>query len=134
MRAVGGGLLLYLAFAALRQWRHPDNGDGDGSAPCTLRDAVLVNLLNPNPYLGWALVLGPSALAAWREDPAYAVALVATYYGTMVALLALFILLAGTVRFLNPRAQRGLMAASALALAGLGLYMVIAGVRGVAAA
>lgn len=134
LRASGGGLLLYFAYVAMRQWRNPSALDGHRSAPRTLFAAVLVNLLNPNPYLGWALVLGPSALAAWREHPAHAVALVCAFYGTMVAMLALFILLVGTVRFLSPRAQRGLIAVSALALAGLGLFLLVTGVRSANAA
>ena len=129
LRAGGGVLLLYFAYVALRQWRGPAAPDTRRSGPRTLLDAVLVNVLNPNPYLGWALVLGPSILSAWREHPAHAVALVGAFYGTMVAMLALFIFLVGTVRFLGSRGQRALLAASALALAGLGLYLLITGVR-----
>jgi threonine/homoserine/homoserine lactone efflux protein len=133
LRASGGILLLYFAYVALRQWRHPAEPDTRRSAPRTLLDAVLVNVLNPNPYLGWAFVLGPAALAAWRERPSHAVALVGAFYGTMIAMLALFIFLIGTVRFLGSRGQRALLAVSALALAGLGLYMLVTGVRGAGA-
>ena len=129
LRASGGCLLLYLAYVAFRQWRRPDAPDTHRSAPQTLRDAVLVNVLNPNPYFGWALVLGPAVVAAWHKHPANAVALVGAFYGTMVAMLALFIVLVGTVRFLGSRGQRALVAASAFALAGLGLYLLVTGVR-----
>ncbi len=129
LRASGGALLLYFASVALRQWRRPAAPDKHRSAPRTLLDAVLVNLLNPNPYLGWAFVLGPSAIVAWHERPSHAVALVGAFYGTMVAMLALFIFLIGTVRFLGSRGQRALLAISALALAGLGLYLLVTGVR-----
>ena len=134
LRASGGCLLLYFAYVAMRQWRQPGAPDLDGSAPRTLRDAVLVNLLNPNPYLGWSLVLGPSALAAWREQPLYAFVVVGAFYGTMVGMLAIFIFLVGTVRFLGSGGQRRLVGASALALAGLGLYLLYAAVRNWAAA
>ena len=134
LRASGGGLLLYFAWAAFREWRHPSATDSHRSAPQTLLEAVLVNVLNPNPYLGWALVLGPAVLAAWHEQPSNALALVGAFYGTMVAMLALFILLVGTVRFLGPRGQRALVAASACALAGLGTYLLVTGVRYFAAA
>lgn len=130
LRAGGGALLLYFAYVAMRQWRHPAELDMRRSAPRTLLDAVLVNLLNPNPYLGWALVLGPAALSAWHERPAHAAVLVGAFYGTMIVMLVLFIFLVGTVRFLGSRGQRALLAASSLALAGIGLYLLIAGVRG----
>jgi threonine/homoserine/homoserine lactone efflux protein len=134
LRAGGGVLLLYLAYVALRQWRNPAAPGTHRSAPRTLLDAVLVNLLNPNPYLGWAFVLGPSAISAWHERPSHAVALVGAFYGTLIAMLALFIFLVGTVRFLGSRGQRALLAASVLALAGLGLYMLVTGLRSFGAA
>lgn len=129
LRASGGGLLLYLAYVALSQWRHPSAPESPSSAPRTLLDAVLVNVLNPNPYLGWALVLGPSTLAAWHENPWHAVALVGSFYGTMIAVLALFILLVGTAGFLGSRGRRALVGASAVALAGLGLYLLVTSIR-----
>jgi threonine/homoserine/homoserine lactone efflux protein len=94
------------------------------SAPRTLFQAALVNILNPNPYLGWAFVLGPSAVTAWHQRPADAVALIASFYGTMVVMLSLFIMLVGTVRFLGPRGRHGLLAISALILALLGAYLL----------
>lgn len=124
LRFAGGLLLLYLAWVAFRQWRDPAKAASSGSAPRTLLEAVLVNLLNPNPYLGWTLVLGPSALAAWREHPAHAVALIAAFYGTMVTMLAGFIFLVGSARFLGPGGRRGLLAVSAVTLAGLGIYLL----------
>ena len=125
----GGVLLLYFAWADFRQWGGPIDQRSHDSAPRTLFQAALVNVLNPNPYLGWALVLGPSVLTAWRQHPANAVAIVVAFYGTMVAMLALFIVLVGTARFLGPRRQRGLLAVSALILALLGASLLIAGLR-----
>ena len=63
LQAAGGVFLLYLAWANYRQWRGqtPTNADsGGGAAPRTLVQAATVNILNPNPYLGWSLVLGPA--------------------------------------------------------------------------
>jgi threonine/homoserine/homoserine lactone efflux protein len=134
LRAGGGLLLLYLAWVAFGQWRNPAEPGAGGSAPRTLFEAVLVNALNPNPYLGWALVLGPTMLAAWRERPSYAVALVVGFYGVLVATLAAFILLAGTARFLGPRGRRALIGISVAVLAGLGVYLLASGLRGFAAA
>ena len=99
------------------------------SAPRTLFEAALVNVLNPNPYLGWALVLGPSVAVAWSHAPADAIALVASFYVTMVVTLAGFVFLAGTARFLSPSRQRALVGASALLLAGLGMTLLVMGVR-----
>ncbi len=130
LRAAGGLLLLYFAWAAFQRWRCPVEPDSAAQAPRTLLQAALVNVLNPNPYLGWALVLGPAVVGAWRLDPMAAVAIVVAFYGTMTAMLVLFIVLVGTARFLGPRGQRMLLALSALVLALLGFSLLYAGLRG----
>ncbi len=127
LRIAGGLLLVYLAWGAFRQWRRPTADAPGASAPRTLLEAALVNLLNPNPYLGWALVLGPSVLAAWREHPTHGVAMVVAFYGTMSLTLAGLILVAGSTSALGPRFRRGLAGVAALVLAGLGAYLLTSG-------
>ena len=64
LQCAGGLFLLYLAAQAFRAWRSraaPRESDGRHA----LFKAATVNLLNPNPYLGWSLVMGPLVLAAW---------------------------------------------------------------------
>lgn len=132
LQGAGGVLLLALAAAALRQWRRGDGGGerpGD-SGPRTLAHAVAVNVLNPAPYLGWTLVLGPATMRAWAVAPAHGVALVAAFYLTLVATLLATILLLGTTSVLGPRGRRALLLASALTLAGLGLYQLGLALRG----
>jgi len=128
LQAAGGVLLLYLAGATFRAWRAGRQQDEESviSAPRTLLEAALVNILNPNPYLGWSLVLGPQALKAWSRAPSHAVALIAAFYLTMVAMLALIIVLFGTTRALGARGRRVLVLVSAVALAALGVYQVAA--------
>ena len=128
LRAGGGVLLLYLAMRAFREWREPATSSRD-SAPQTVFQAVLVNLLNPNPYLAWALILGPAVVAAWSHDPGHAFALVASFYVTMLLALAAFVLLIGAARFLNPRRQRALVGASAVLLAALGMLLLATAMR-----
>ena len=127
LRMAGGVLLLYFAWTAFRQTRSSMEAVAPGSAPRTLFQAVLVNLLNPNPYLGWAFVLGPALLTAWHRQPGEGIALIVTFYGVLVTTTASFIVLVGTARFLSPRVQRGLLGLSAFVLAGLGLYLFFQG-------
>jgi threonine/homoserine/homoserine lactone efflux protein len=123
LRGAGGLLLVYLAYSAFRQWLtwRDSRSEGVGAAPRTLAQAVAVNLLNPNPYLGWSLVLGPKLLEAWREGPANAIALLGGFYGTMVFMLALSIVFFGSARFFGEGVRRALVLASAITLAVLGL-------------
>jgi threonine/homoserine/homoserine lactone efflux protein len=131
LRAAGGVLLLVLAWSAYRHWRRPSpDAPSSVPAPRTLLQAAFVNVLNPGPWLGWTLVLGPAVLAAWRSGPAHAVALLVAFYATMVAANAGIILLLGTTRFLGPGARRALVLLSALALAALGVYQLIISILG----
>jgi threonine/homoserine/homoserine lactone efflux protein len=134
VQAAGGVLLLYLAALTFAQWRKQGQGQATqpGSVPRTLLQAAGVNLLNPNPYLGWSLVLGPLCLKAWHTGPLNAVALLVAFYGTMVVSLAALIIVFGTVRSLGPRVVRVLLLLSALTLCGLGVYQLAAGLGALA--
>jgi threonine/homoserine/homoserine lactone efflux protein len=125
LRMAGGVFVLYLAFGAFRTWRR-----FDARAPLappaggSLMRATLVNLLNPNPWISWSLVLGPLLLKAWREAPAHAAALLAGFYGVMVTGLAATIVLFGLARKLGPGVSRALIGLSAMALAFFGCWLL----------
>ena len=128
LQAAGGIFLVYLAWASYKKWRQRITAESktNDSAPRTLAQAVTINLLNPNPYLGWSLVLGPSVLAAWHESSTSAVVLIIAFYTTMVIVLACTILLFGTTRFLGSSSRRALILISAVTLAVLGVYQLVA--------
>jgi threonine/homoserine/homoserine lactone efflux protein len=125
LQGAGGLLLLYFAWGSFVQWRRGTSisGSEEGRSPSTLMQAVAVNLLNPNPYLGWSLVLGPAAVTAWHDRPTNAVALVVAFYAVLVTATAGTIALMGTTRFLGERGRRGLLLVSAIVLALLGIYL-----------
>ncbi len=129
LRLAGGLLLMFLAFKSFQQWRSgpESNTETDDKIPQSLREAVLVNLLNPNPYLGWALILGPMTLDAWQLNPLYGVSVVATFYLILVTLLAITIVAFGTSRFLGPKLQKNLILLSVVILAVLGIYQMYLG-------
>ena len=131
LRLAGGAFLLYLAWGAYQQWRSDDSRPSAQAekVPKTLIEAALVNLLNPNPYLGWTLILGPIVVGAWQEAPSSGVAVVVAFYATMVTTLAVLIVLFGSAHFLGARFQRVLMLVSVWILAGLGLYQLAKSVQ-----
>ncbi|MFH0992594.1 MAG: LysE family transporter [bacterium] len=136
LQAAGGVFLVYLAWASYSRWRQQTTTESDtnDSVPRTLLHAATVNILNPNPYLGWSLVLGPAVLAAWHQSPTHALVLIIAFYATMVTVLACTIFLFGTTRFLDPGSRRVLILLSAITLAVLGVYQFTAGLlRGAAA-
>jgi len=132
VRLAGGAVLLLFAFLAARSWHGFDAGRAETprAEPRSLLGAALVNLASPGPYLGWSLVMGPLLLKGWREAPANGIALLAGFYGVMVAGMAVIIVLAGAARGLGPRANRAMIGLSAVALAGLGVWQLWAWAAG----
>jgi threonine/homoserine/homoserine lactone efflux protein len=122
LRLAGGVFVLYLAWAAAKTWR-AYHAQRMAPAPSSLLRAALVNVLNPNPYISWSLVLGPLLLKGWREAPSHGVALLAGFYGVMVLSLAGTIALFAAARNLGPRVNRVLIGLSSLALACFGFYL-----------
>ena len=127
LQAAGGAFLLVLAGTSYRRWKQNKAASpaDKGSAPHTLVQAAVVNLLNPGPYLGWSLVLGPAVMSAWSRSPASAVVLIAVFYTTMITTLGLIIFAFGATSLLGPGGRRKLVLASTITLAALGLYLLV---------
>jgi threonine/homoserine/homoserine lactone efflux protein len=70
---------------------------------------VTVNLLNPNPYLSWSLVMGPLVLRGWRENPANGIALAAVFYFMMIFISGGVIILFAVMRKLGTRGCRDMV-------------------------
>jgi threonine/homoserine/homoserine lactone efflux protein len=124
----GGGIfLIYLAWCSYLRWKN--NGalisTTDDTAPRTLIRAVIVNILNPNPYLGWSLVLGPAAIQAWHQNPLFSIILIFSFYITMITCLAATVIIFGTTHFLGTGGRQILILISGIALALLGTYLII---------
>jgi threonine/homoserine/homoserine lactone efflux protein len=129
LRLCGGVFLLYLAGRAFAAFMHDEAPQAGRSSPAvrTVIEAAFVNLLNPNPYISWSLILGPLLLEAWRANPANGIALLAAFYATMIVSTAVILLPFAGARTLGPRVGRWMLGVSALALAAFGLYQLWAG-------
>jgi threonine/homoserine/homoserine lactone efflux protein len=126
LQILGGSFLLYLAYGAYRSFRDYQHvlAKPSMSVRQTVIKAVMVNLLNPNPYLGWTLIMGPLLAGAWRQAPWHAVVLLGAFYTTMILTTLLVLTLFARVRSLGPRLTRNLVGLSAAALGFLGLYQI----------
>ncbi len=123
----GGIVLLVFAWTAFKNSRRdqPPPAADPASTPNTIGQAALINLLNPNPYLGWSLVMGPAVLAAWEAGPGMALALLLSFYITLISISLLLIYLIGQALLVGPGARRILSLISGTLLVGLGLYFLV---------
>ncbi len=126
LQTAGGFFLLYLAYEAYRTWleNRAAKTDPVSSGSVSLLKAAMVNFLNPNPYLGWMLVMGPLLMKGWRELSLYGISLVLGFYGTMIIGGVAIVFMFSSVRSLGPRLNRVLIGLSALGLAFLGLFQL----------
>ena len=132
MQAAGGILLLYFAISVFLQLRKTVVYDSSKNhQPRTLFQAVAVNFLNPGPYLGWSLILGPLVIKYWHTEPFYSVVLIGSFYITLTITLAATVLLFGLTKFLNRTVQKNLIIISGIILALLGLYQLASGIMNV---
>ena len=130
LQLAGGLFLLYLAWnaaKACREYRQVQEAPPT-SARKTVLNAALVNLLNPNPYIGWALILGPLTVRAWKQSPINGIALVVTFYTTIVLGTAALVVFFAAARSGGARVGRTLVGISAVALACFGGYQLWSGV------
>ncbi len=126
LRLLGGAFILYLAYGAWKSWRdfNPNQTIIAESGQNRLLKAAVVNWLNPNPYLGWSIILGPMVLGGWRKAPICGVAVMLGFYVTMIAVMIAMILLFAGAGTLGPRVRRSLIGLSSIALACLGFYQL----------
>jgi threonine/homoserine/homoserine lactone efflux protein len=126
IRPLGGIYLLYLAAGAWKTWRQWEESQVTAASPGRFQvwKAALVNLLNPNPYFGWTLVLAPLVLRGWHESPAVGLAVILGFYVGIIASLASIILIFAASGNLGPKVSRSLIAISAVALVAFGGYQL----------
>jgi threonine/homoserine/homoserine lactone efflux protein len=129
LQIVGGLFLLYLAYTAYKAWRTFTPNVKDNIAPqFTVFKAVLVNLLNPNPYLAWSLILGPLLIKSWNEAPVNGIVLLTAFYGSMVIYSIGLTGLFAAARNFGPRIIRISIGISVIAFAAFGVYQLWAGI------
>lgn len=130
LRISGGLFLFFLSFKAYKSWQTFDlkKVASEQSGHQTLFNAVIVNLLNPNPYLGWSLIMGPLFIEGWRADQINGISLVVGFYLTMILTLTGMIILFGLARKLGPEISKILIGLSAIALLLFGIYQFWMGI------
>ena len=129
MLRIAGGV--YLIALAVRMFRGRQDVDGGWREPSgdrgLFRTAVIINLLNPNPYIFWGIALGPVLVSEWRVDPRSAAAFVFGFYAVMICVFAGWVYLFGKTAALPPKVQRAVPVLAGLIMAGFGLYQISAG-------
>jgi threonine/homoserine/homoserine lactone efflux protein len=129
LQCFGGVFLLYLAFKAYKAWRTFNSDVKKGRTyDRNLFKAVIVNLLNPAPYLGWSLVMGPMLIKGWSENPVNGIILLIGFYGSMIINSAIMVIIFSATLNLGQKVNRLLIAISVIILIIFGFYQLFSGI------
>ena len=98
-----------------------------GRSPAgALRQAAVINLFSPHPWIFWATVLGPLTIATAREGLGGAVVLVVGFYlGLVGAKLVLAALVSGHRRRLSQPGYRRALVGAGVLLSLTGVFLLI---------
>jgi threonine/homoserine/homoserine lactone efflux protein len=129
LQCFGGIFLFFLAFKAYNRMRSIDKSNKENTSQYgNLFNAVVVNLLNPNPYLGWSLVMGPMLINGWSVSPIYGVALLVGFYSSMIIYSTIMIAFFAATGNLGPRLNKILVSISIIAFVFFGFYQLWSGI------
>ncbi|NVO11575.1 MAG: LysE family transporter [Bacteroidales bacterium] len=129
LQCAGGLLLLYMAYSAYKSWRSYNlNGENSSTNQRGFFKAVLINTLNPAPYIGWSLILGPQLMSAWKQSPNYGIVLLVGFYGTLIICTAGMVILFAAAKRFGPRVTKISLAISCFAFAAFGIYQLWTGI------
>ena len=79
---LGGLYVLYLAYGSIKTKGLTSNFDIE--EPKSLKKGIIVNLLNPSPYLFWITVGGPILITAYTRDIASPLLFITGFYTFLV--------------------------------------------------
>jgi threonine/homoserine/homoserine lactone efflux protein len=128
LQCLGGIFLFFLAFKAYKTISNPDKSENDNASRYnSFFKAVIVNLLNPNPFLGWSLVMGPMLIKGWDLYPKNGIALLIGFYFSMTVYSTIMIVLFAAAGKLRSGITRILMTFSVIAFVFFGFYQLWSG-------
>ncbi|MGF1505563.1 MAG: LysE family transporter [Chloroflexi bacterium] len=131
IRFAGAAFILYLAFGTLRGFvsqEEPEAEEQPDSTQRSLLNAALMNLLNPNPWIFWSSLAGPTLVEGWAESPWLAAAFLLGFYVIFVGGNAVLIVVFGSVGGMGQGIRRALSLVSGIALGVFGIVQIIIGI------
>lgn len=132
IRFVGGGLLLYIAWGAWKQYRagasfeasSDDAMRGTISPLRVLGTAAAMNVFSPGPYLFWATINGPLLLEALAISNTVALGMLLAFYGTFLGGLAVLVLLFDRLGKVDSRLTRMILLVTIVLLVWFGTSLI----------
>ncbi|MBC7870073.1 MAG: LysE family transporter [Chitinophagaceae bacterium] len=134
MKIIGGLFTLYIAWGTYQQYRAGtvvgELKEGEIPTRGTLTKAVLMNFLNPNPYLFWGTINGPILISALKQSAWHGLVFLFSFYGVFLGMMALQVLIFDRLGRINPQVTRRALLLAIVILAILGVSLLRQGLSG----
>lgn len=126
IQIVGGLYLIWIAFSAWRQFRTGVSLTPTEAPPQrqTLGKGMVMNWLNPGPYIFWGTITGPLLIKGLELSVWHAGAFLLAFYGTFLGFLAVYVFIFDRLRRLDERATRGVFLITIVVLLFFGLSLI----------
>lgn len=138
MSIVGGTFVLWLGWNTWRETQQAEQSKREKNADVPIHETsiwgiyvrgVLVNALNPAPYLYWSTIGAPIVLDGIRDGGAgYAAAFLAAYYSIFLTLIFVLMIVIERLGELNEQMNRYLLPVTIILMILLGIGLVSTGV------
>ncbi|MBZ0309466.1 MAG: LysE family transporter [Anaerolineae bacterium] len=131
LQIVGGFYILTLVRPTWKQSQQPpDLNDAvqAGSQRQTLGRAMMINWLNPGPYLFWGTVLGPLLVGGLEKSVLHGLMLMLGFYGAFIGVMLGLTILFTRLRYLDKRYVGYMMRLTVLILLFFGIRLVLQGI------
>jgi threonine/homoserine/homoserine lactone efflux protein len=126
---LGGLVVIWMGVGAIRSGRRatlPGKGEAQSEPRRELWRGVVVNVLNPHPYLFWTMVGGPAVVNGWRESPLYALAFLLPFYVLLVGSKAtIAFLVSRKAGALSQLGYRRTLQGSGVLLVAMGVWLAV---------
>lgn len=137
IQIVGGLFLLWLAYGNWKQFRAGVTFNTSASTDSTSRRqiftrALLMNWLNPNPYIFWTSVNGRLLVDGLNESIWAGLGFLLGFYVTFLSILVVYVVVFDRLRRLDERVTRAIFVITLVIMVIIGLQFIAQGVSGLA--
>ncbi len=129
IQLVGGVYLLWVSYGGVKRLRAGVTLEANPNAGrSALGRGLIMNWLNPGPYIFWATISGPLLVSALRESLLTGAAFLLCFYGMLLLGLTGYVVIFDRLRYLDQRVVRVIYIATTLVMLLFGLSLISQGI------
>lgn len=96
---IGAVILMWMGYESLKTQPIEMSTSSESINPSSLKKGILVNLLNPNPYIFWITIGAPVIYKAYQQSLVLAVIALIVFYICLIGAKVLLAIIAGKYRY-----------------------------------